>query len=125
MSSSTILNEAQIVSGRDIPLKELLFAKRVLDNYTVVAQKRCPDELLSEMKEAVESIEYFKTTNDPCEARNVISGMLNGVAEVASFEAFITFTQIPTQALHELIVDRAELIKQERELLVGSGYEIF
>ncbi len=125
MSSSTILTPTQIISGRDIPLKELLFAKRLIDNYTLVAQKASPAELLAEMKEAVESIEYFKTTDDPCEVRNVISSALKGVTDVDSFESFVAFTQSPSQALHELIEDRAELIKKERELLISSGYEIY
>lgn len=40
MSSSMILSESLIESGRDIPLKELLYAKRVLDNYMDGGSKR-------------------------------------------------------------------------------------
>ncbi|TON90964.1 hypothetical protein CGH47_16270, partial [Vibrio parahaemolyticus] len=46
MSSSMILSESLIESGRDIPLKELLYAKRVLDNYMAVAKDTSPLELL-------------------------------------------------------------------------------
>jgi len=63
MSSSMILNEYLIESGRDIPLKELLYAKRVLDNYMVVAKESSPLELLAEMRSAAKQVEYFTTTN--------------------------------------------------------------
>ena len=49
MSSNNILSPTLIESGRDIPLQELLFAKRVLDNYLSVAQESSPIELLAEM----------------------------------------------------------------------------
>ncbi len=122
MSSEKILNQSLIESGRDIPLKELLYAKRVLDNYMVVAAENSPAELLLEMKSAAKSVEYFKTQDNPCEARNVLSGMF---AEIDSAESFLQFKSLattPSHALNELIEDRAQLIKHERDLLIASGY---
>ncbi|WP_104399445.1 hypothetical protein [Vibrio penaeicida] len=124
MSSSPILSQSLIVSGRDIPLKELLFAKRVLDNYMLIALDNSPAELLAEMKEAVHSVDYFKTETDPCEARNAVSKMLKSVEQASSFDQFKELASKPSQALHELIEDRAQLIKQERDLLRESGYNV-
>ncbi|MET2897233.1 hypothetical protein ABXV22_02770 [Vibrio rotiferianus] len=123
MSSSMILNESLIVSGRDIPLKELLYAKRVLDNYMAVAKESSPLELLTEMKSAAKQVEYFTTDNNPCEARNVISSMIDEIDSAETFGAFKALAGKPSQALNELIEDRAKLIKHERELLLASGYE--
>ncbi|CAH1546837.1 conserved hypothetical protein [Vibrio rotiferianus] len=123
MSSSMILNESLIVSGRDIPLKELLYAKRVLDNYMAVAKETSPLELLTEMKSAAKQVEYFTTDDNPCEARNVISSMIDEIGSAESFDAFKALAGKPSQALNELIEDRAKLIKHERELLLASGYE--
>ncbi len=124
MSSNPFLSQSLIISGRDIPLKELLFAKRVLDNYMLIALEDSPVELLAEMKEAVNSVEYFKTYSDPCEARNAVSQMLIAVDRASSFEQFKKFASEPAKALQELIEDRAQLIKQERELLRESGYDV-
>ncbi|BCL73019.1 conserved hypothetical protein [Vibrio nigripulchritudo MADA3029] len=124
MSSNTILSQSLIVSGRDIPLKELLFAKRVLNNYMLIALDNSPAELLAEMKHAVNSVDYFKTDSDPCEARNAVSAMFKEVEAAESFEDFKSFAAKPSQALHELIEDRAQLIKQERDLLRESGYDV-
>ncbi|NOJ17362.1 hypothetical protein F0239_07710 [Vibrio jasicida] len=123
MSSSMILNESLIVSGRDIPLKELLYAKRVLDNYMAVAKESSPLELLTEMKTAAKQVEYFTTESNPCEARNVISAMIDKVETAESFDSFKALAGEPSQALNELIEDRAKLIKHERELLLASGYD--
>ncbi|WJT08315.1 hypothetical protein [Vibrio harveyi] len=123
MSSSMILNESLIVSNRDIPLKELLYAKRVLDNYMAVAKESSPLELLTEMKSAAKQVEYFTTDDNPCEARNVISGMIDQIDSAESFDAFKSLAGKPSQALNELIEDRAQLIKHERELLLASGYD--
>ncbi|MGR5136782.1 hypothetical protein [Vibrio jasicida] len=123
MSSSMILNESLIVSGRDIPLKELLYAKRVLDNYMAVAKESSPLELLTEMKTAAKQVEYFTTESNPCEARNVISAMIGKVETAESFDSFKALAGEPSQALNELIEDRAKLIKHERELLLASGYD--
>ena len=123
MSSSMILSESLIESGRDIPLKELLYAKRVLDNYMAVAKESSPLELLTEMKLAAKQVEYFTTTSNPCEARNVISQMLDKIDTAESFAAFRALAGKPCQALNELIEDRAPLIKHERELLLASGYD--
>ncbi|EDP59927.1 hypothetical protein [Vibrio sp. AND4] len=123
MSSSMILNESLIVSGRDIPLKELLYAKRVLDNYMAVAKESSPLELLSEMKSAAKKVEYFTTKGNSCEARNVISNMFVEIDGAESFETFKVLAGKPSQALNELIEDRAQLIKHERELLLASGYD--
>ncbi|MGR5195259.1 hypothetical protein ACPV4H_15295 [Vibrio rotiferianus] len=123
MSSSMILNESLIESGRDIPLQELLYAKRVLDNYMSVAKESSPLELLTEMKVAARKVEYFTTNDTPCEARNVISTMIDKIDSAESFEAFKQLASTPSQALNELIEDRAKLIKHERELLLASGYE--
>ncbi|CAH1571030.1 conserved hypothetical protein [Vibrio jasicida] len=123
MSSSMILNESLIVSGRDIPLKELLYAKRVLDNYMAVAKESSPLELLTEMKTAAKQVEYFTTESNPCEARNVISAMIDKVETAESFDSFKALAGEPSQALNELIEDRAKLIKLERELLLASGYD--
>lgn len=123
MSSSMILSESLIESGRDIPLKELLYAKRVLDNYMAVAKDSSPLELLTEMKTAARHVEYFTTHDNPCEARNVISNMIEKIDEADSFEAFKTLAEVPSLALFELIEDRAQLIKHERELLLASGYD--
>ncbi|MGR5108991.1 hypothetical protein [Vibrio jasicida] len=123
MSSSMILNESLIVSGRDIPLKELLYAKRVLDNYMAVAKESSPLELLTEMKTAAKQVEYFTTESNPCEARNVISAMIDKVDTAESFDSFKALAGEPSQALNELIEDRAKLIKHERELLLASGYD--
>lgn len=123
MSSSMILNESLIVSGRDIPLKELLYAKRVLDNYMAVAKESSPLELLTEMKSAAKQVEYFTTDDNPCEARNVISSMIDEIESAETFDAFKTLAGKPSQALNELIEDRAQLIKHERELLLASGYD--
>lgn len=83
MSSSMILSESLIESGRDIPLKELLYAKRVLDNYMAVAKESSPLELLTEMKSAAKQVEYFTTTSNPCEARNdrVLRSAIPGAVE--------------------------------------------
>ncbi|EGQ8184023.1 hypothetical protein GOZ70_04710 [Vibrio parahaemolyticus] len=123
MSSSMILNESLIESGRDIPLKELLYAKRVLDNYMAVAKDTSPLELLTEMKAAAKQVEYFTTDNNPCEARNVISSMIDEIDSAETFAAFKTLAGKPSQALNELIEDRAQLIRYERELLLASGYD--
>jgi hypothetical protein len=118
-----ILNESLIVSGRYIPLKELLYAKRVLDNYMAVAKESSPLELLTEMKTAAKQVEYFTTESNPCEARNVISAMIDKVDTAESFDSFKALAGEPSQALNELIEDRAKLIKHERELLLASGYD--
>ncbi|TOI41409.1 hypothetical protein CGG98_23345 [Vibrio parahaemolyticus] len=123
MSSSMILSESLIESGRDIPLKELLYAKRVLDNYMAVAKDTSPLELLTEMKAAAKQVEYFTTDNNPCEARNVISSMIYEIDSAETFAAFKTLAGKPSQALNELIEDRAQLIRYERELLLASGYD--
>ncbi|ELB2804643.1 hypothetical protein ACOGST_000415 [Vibrio alginolyticus] len=123
MSSSMILSESLIESGRDIPLKELLYAKRVLDNYMAVAKESSPLELLTEMKSAAKQVEYFTTTSNPCEARNVISQMIDKIDTAESFASFKALADKPSQALNELIEDRAQLIKHERELLLASGYD--
>lgn len=123
MSSSVILNESLIVSGRDIPLKELLYAKRVLDNYMAVAKESSPLELLTEMKTAAKQVEYFTTDSNPCEARNVISAMIDKIDTAETFDSFKALAGEPSQALNELIEDRAKLIKHERELLLASGYD--
>ncbi|EGQ8191823.1 hypothetical protein EM59_020070 [Vibrio parahaemolyticus] len=123
MSSSMILSESLIESGRDIPLKELLYAKRVLDNYMAVAKDTSPLELLTEMKAAAKQVEYFTTDNNPCEARNVISSMIDKIDSAETFAAFKTLAGKPSQALNELIEDRAQLIRYERELLLASGYD--
>jgi hypothetical protein len=118
-----ILSESLIESGRDIPLKELLYAKRVLDNYMAVAKNSSPLELLTEMKTAARHVEYFTTHDNPCEARNVISNMIEKIDAADSFETFKTLAEVPSLALFELIEDRAQLIKHERELLLASGYD--
>ncbi|EGQ9165525.1 hypothetical protein F9R50_13370 [Vibrio parahaemolyticus] len=123
MSSSMILSESLIESGRDIPLKELLYAKRVLNNYMAVAKDTSPLELLTEMKAAAKQVEYFTTDNNPCEARNVISSMIDEIDSAETFAAFKTLAGKPSQALNELIEDRAQLIRYERELLLASGYD--
>ncbi|EGR1477526.1 hypothetical protein D7V19_07560 [Vibrio parahaemolyticus] len=123
MSSSMILSKSLIESGRDIPLKELLYAKRVLDNYMAVAKDTSPLELLTEMKAAAKQVEYFTTNNNPCEARNVISSMIDEIDSAETFAAFKTLAGKPSQALNELIEDRAQLIRYERELLLASGYD--
>ncbi len=123
MSSSMVLNESLIESGRDIPLTELLYAKRVLDNYMAVAKDSSPLELLAEMKAAAQQVEYFKAVNSPCEARNAISSMIDEIDQAGSFVEFKALAGKPSQALHELIEDRAQLIKRERELLLASGYD--
>ena len=123
MSSSMILNESLIVSGRDIPLKELLYAKRVLDNYMAVAKESSPLELLTEMKSAAKQVEYFTTNDNPCEARNVISSMIDEIDSAEAFDSCKALAGKPSQALNELIEDRAQLIKHERELLLASGYD--
>ncbi|TOB59749.1 hypothetical protein CGI58_09095 [Vibrio parahaemolyticus] len=123
MSSSMILSESLIESGRDIPLKEVLYAKRVLDNYMAVAKDTSPLELLTEMKAAAKQVEYFTTDNNPCEARNVISSMIDEIDSAETFAAFKTLAGKPSQALNELIEDRAQLIRYERELLLASGYD--
>jgi hypothetical protein len=124
MASSNILSQPQIVSGRDIPLKELLYAKRVFDNYMLVAKENRPPELLDEMKSAVKGVEYFTTESDPCEARNVLSAMFAKVEAADSFPQFIELATPPCQGLDELIRDRIVLINNERELLVKSGYDV-
>ncbi len=123
MSSSMILNESLIESGRDIPLTELLYAKRVLDNYMAVAKDSSPLELLTEMKGAAQQVEYFKTVDNPCAARNAISSMIDDINKASTFSEFKVLAATPSQALHELIEDRAQLIKRERELLLASGYD--
>lgn len=123
MSSSMILSESLIESGRDIPLTELLYAKRVLDNYMAVAKDSSPLELLAEMKTAAQQVEYFKTDDNPCEARNVISSMIDEIDKASTFTEFKTLASQPSLALNELIEDRAQLIKRERELLLASGYD--
>jgi hypothetical protein len=124
VSSSNILSQTLIESGRDIPLNELLFAKRVLDNYLSVAKETSPIELLTEMRDAARGIEYFQTDSSPCEARNVISKMIKAVDSAQSFEEYKNFAGQPRQALHELIEDRAQLIKHERGLLLAAGYDL-
>ncbi|EGA67934.1 hypothetical protein VISI1226_08404 [Vibrio sinaloensis DSM 21326] len=123
MSSSKTLSQALIESGRDIPLNELLFAKRVLDNYLAVAQESSPIELLAEMREAAQGVEYFKTDSNPCEARNVISAMFAEIESSSSFDEYKALAGKPRQALLELIEDRAQLIKHERGLLLAAGYD--
>ncbi|MEZ8100957.1 hypothetical protein [Vibrio bivalvicida] len=123
MSSSNILSQALIESGRDIPLQELLFAKRVLDNYLAVAQETSPIELLAEMRDAAKGVEYFKADSSPCEARNVISKMFTAIDASQSFEDYKELAGKPRQALYELIEDRAQLIKHERGLLLAAGYD--
>ncbi|MDG3084614.1 hypothetical protein P7F88_00290 [Vibrio hannami] len=124
MSNGNILTQSQIESGRDIPLKELLYAKRVFDNYLLIAKGSRPVELLAEMKEAVKGVEYFKTDSDPCEARNVLSAMFAEVETSESFEQFNELAKNPCAALDVLIEDRVLLIKKERELLVKYGYDV-
>ncbi|MBW3696856.1 hypothetical protein EK599_14245 [Vibrio sp. T187] len=123
MNSPTILSNDLIVSGRDIPLKELLFAKKVVHNYMLVAKSGSPVELLPEINSAIEGIEYFKTEADPCQARNVISTMLSKV-DTGSFEQFHGSASTPSQALDELIEDRVQLIKKERQILFEAGYDV-
>lgn len=123
MNSSTILSSELIVSGRDIPLKELLFAKKVVHNYMLVAKPGSPVELLPEIVGAIDGIEYFKTESDSCQARNVISSML-GKVDTSSFEQFNHSASKPSQALAELIEDRVQLIKKERQLLFEAGYDV-
>lgn len=123
MSSSNILSPALIESGRDIPLKELLFAKRVLDNYLAIAKESSPAELLAEMRDAAEGVEYFQVEDTTCEARNVITGMFKDINATQSFEDYKSLAAKPRQALHELIEDRAQLIKHERGLLLAAGYD--
>lgn len=123
MSSNKILTQTLIVSGRDIPLKELLFAKRVLDNYLAVAKDTSPIELLSEIREATQGVEYFKTHDHSCEARNVISSMFSSIDAAESFSGFKELAAKPLQALNELIEDRAQLIKHEHDLLLAAGYD--
>lgn len=124
MSSSNILSQTLIESGRDIPLNELLFAKRVLDNYLSVAKETSPIELLTEMREAARGIEFFQTDDNPCEARNVISAMIKAIDSAESFVDYKSLASQPRQALHELIEDRAQLIKHERGLLLAAGYDL-
>ncbi|MEF1228607.1 hypothetical protein QTO02_13980, partial [Vibrio fortis] len=69
-------------------------------------------------------VEYFKTESNPCEARNVISKMFEAIEDALSFEDFKTIASKPQQALHELIEDRAQLIKHERGLLLAAGYDL-
>lgn len=123
MSSSKILSAELIKSGRDIPLNELLFAKRVLDNYIAIAKETSPKELLAEMREAAQAVEYFKTETNSIEARNHISRMFAEIQNVDSFDAYKTTARPPQQALQELIDDRAQLIKHERGLLIAAGYD--
>lgn len=123
MSSSTILTPALIESGRDIPLKELLFAKRVLHNYMAIAKDNSPSELLEEMKVAAKSVEYFKNETSPNEARNAISKLFGEIDAAESFDKFTLLAKCPYDILHELIEDRALLIKEERRLLLASGYD--
>lgn len=124
MTSSNILTQELIESGRDIPLKELLLAKRVLENYMAIATEHSPKELLPEMISAVTGLDYFNVENSACEARNLISKMLKDVNQVESFDQFTGFAQKPKTALNELIEDRAILIKHERDLLLSSGYDV-
>jgi hypothetical protein len=124
MSSSNILSSALIESGRDIPLNELLFAKRVLDNYLAMAQESSPIELLAEMRDAAKGVEYFKTEDSACETRNVVSDMFAKIDAVDSFEGYKSVAETPRQALHELIEDRAQLIAHERGLLLAAGYDL-
>ncbi|WP_047049753.1 hypothetical protein [Vibrio mexicanus] len=123
MSSSNILSPTLIESGRDIPLNELLFAKRVLDNYIAIAKESSPAELLSEMRDAAKGVEYFQVVGTPCEARNVISDMFSAIDDTQSFDDYKSLAAKPRQALHELIEDRAQLIKHERGLLLAAGYD--
>ncbi len=123
MSSSNILSPTLIESGRDIPLNELLFAKRVLDNYIAIAKESSPAELLSEMRDAAKGVEYFQAVGTPCEARNVISDMFKAIESTQSFDDYKALAAKPRQALHELIEDRAQLIKHERGLLLAAGYD--
>ncbi|MCG7500075.1 hypothetical protein MHO82_24735 [Vibrio sp. Of7-15] len=123
MNSSTVLSSELIVSGRDIPLKELLFAKKVVHNYMLVAQPGSPVELLPEIVTAIDGIEYFKTESDTCQARNAISSMLDKV-NTNSFEQFNHSASKPSQALDELIEDRVHLIKKERQMLLEAGYDV-
>jgi hypothetical protein len=75
------------------------------------------------MKTAARHVEYFTTHDNPCEARNVISNMIEKIDAADSFETFKTLAEVPSLALFELIEDRAQLIKHERELLLASGYD--
>ncbi|PMK04265.1 hypothetical protein [Vibrio sp. 10N.261.55.A7] len=124
MSSTTLLTQEQIISGRDIPLKELLFAKKVFHNYMLIAKETSPIELLPEMKEAIKRVEYFQTKTDPCEARNLLSALFTEVEIAESFQHFNDLAGKPTQALNELIEDRVQLIKKERHLLAEAGYDV-
>ncbi|WED20656.1 hypothetical protein L3Q72_08325 [Vibrio sp. JC009] len=124
MSSTTMLTEEQIISGRDIPLNELLYAKRVFHNYMLIGKESSPVELLAEMKEAIKGLEYFNTSDDPCEARNVLSSMFAEVEPADSFESFNTLAAKPFQAVNELVEDRVQLIKKERQLLLDAGYDV-
>ncbi len=124
MSESAVLSQSLIESGRDIPLKELLYAKRVLHNYMVVAKDNSPQELLEEMREAIKAVEYFRNSTSPNDARNVISTMFEEIDAATSFDAFVSLATKPFGALNELIEDRAVLIKQERALLLASGYDL-
>ena len=88
-----------------------------------VAKESSPLELLTEMKSAAKQVEYFTTNDNPCEARNVISSMIDEIDSAESFDSFKALAGKPSQALNELIEDRAQLIKHERELLLASGYD--
>lgn len=123
MSNSDLLSPELIESGRDIPLKELLFAKRVLDNYLAVAKESSPIELLAEMREAAKGVEYFKTEKHPCDARNVISTLFAAIDSAQSFDEYKTLAEKPRQVLDALVEDRALLIKYERGLLLAAGYD--
>jgi hypothetical protein len=50
--------------------------------------------------------------------------MFEAIEDALSFEDFKTIASKPQQALHELIEDRAQLIKHERGLLLAAGYDL-
>ncbi|MGX9417804.1 hypothetical protein ACWU4D_10680 [Vibrio sp. WJH972] len=124
MSANKTLSLELIESGRDIPLSELIFAKRVLDNYTAIACESSPKELLVEIREAAQGVEYFKSQESTCDARNYISGLFLKISDVDSFEEYKSVAAAPRQVLSEIIDDRAALLKHERELLLASGYNV-
>lgn len=123
MNANKILDAQLIESGRDIPLQELLFAKRVLENYILIANDDGPQELLAEIRQAVRGVEYFRTHDNPCQARNVISSMFASIDNADSFESYKVLASSPVTALQELIDDRAQLIKHERGLLLAAGFD--
>ena len=122
MHSVIAPTKALILSDRDIPLKDLLFAKKIIDNYDLIITKASPAELLAEMQHAIRQIHYFTTTQSPCEARNALSREISSIQQSVSY---IEFKQAITPALSLLnafIDDRAKLISQEHNLLLAAGY---